>query len=528
MWLVGFNWGGKIIGGISQMVKILLEDSEVHMSVFRNANNLIHSTTGPAVIHASGTKEWYVNGRRHREDGPAIEFANGGMEWYIDSKRHRVDGPAVIQKNGDECWYKNGAIHRTNGPAVVKKDLTEWYVDGELHRGDGPAVEINTTDSSKRIDWYWQGVNLPEKTVLLHAKYQDIISIIPTLQTEGVTKILSDGKLLHHPKDPAVEWSVGTKEWWFGGKRHRDDGPSITFVNGDELYFYYGTPSSKELLASRRIAFQVKNTSPILMPTTKSLTTVDAPSATTENNEESKKKKEIKPWPDDPEEIVLYDEIYAPMKEILEQGYTLSRKNNWKFDYSGYDIGKAEKGMVPSMRLQFTEKVLRVEKEKHKRSLMDVVMRAMFTMGIEQGRRMAFQEQKPAKELQKTLESYRDSNNSTRYQLARAKAVIKVKDENQFATPAEIDILISNEMNCTRQLRVEEIKKEIALDPTLNCFTQRVKKKKKMSNLLALALTLDVNIFSTEDWSLLLKDAGSTLSEWKLFCKKKKFNKFVE
>jgi hypothetical protein len=39
------------------------------------------------VIDVFGTKEWYVNGMRHRLDGPAIEDPrNNGDRWFIDYK----------------------------------------------------------------------------------------------------------------------------------------------------------------------------------------------------------------------------------------------------------------------------------------------------------------------------------------------------------------------------------------------------------------------------------------------------------
>ena len=44
----------------------------------------------------SGSKEWWLNGKRHREDGPAVEYCiNGSKEWWLNGKRHREDGPAV-------------------------------------------------------------------------------------------------------------------------------------------------------------------------------------------------------------------------------------------------------------------------------------------------------------------------------------------------------------------------------------------------------------------------------------------------
>jgi len=34
------------------------------------------------------SKEWRVNGLRHRLDGPAIEWANGTREWWVNGLRH--------------------------------------------------------------------------------------------------------------------------------------------------------------------------------------------------------------------------------------------------------------------------------------------------------------------------------------------------------------------------------------------------------------------------------------------------------
>jgi hypothetical protein len=49
-------------------------------------DKLLHRVDGPAVEFASGTKVWYIDGKRHRTDGPALEYAIGGREWWIDGK----------------------------------------------------------------------------------------------------------------------------------------------------------------------------------------------------------------------------------------------------------------------------------------------------------------------------------------------------------------------------------------------------------------------------------------------------------
>ena len=45
------------------------------------------------VIDANGTKNWYLNGRRHREGGPAIEYASGLKYWYYEG--NPVNSPSL-------------------------------------------------------------------------------------------------------------------------------------------------------------------------------------------------------------------------------------------------------------------------------------------------------------------------------------------------------------------------------------------------------------------------------------------------
>ena len=75
--------------------------------------SVIHRTDGPAILRNSGTKEWYIHGKRHRVDGPAVEFIDGHREWYYQDQLHRIDGPAVELTTGqNKCW-------------------TEWWYRGE-------------------------------------------------------------------------------------------------------------------------------------------------------------------------------------------------------------------------------------------------------------------------------------------------------------------------------------------------------------------------------------------------------------
>jgi hypothetical protein len=52
--------------------------------VWRNKKGLFHQYDGPAIIHHSGLKEWYCNGKRHRLNGPAREWPSGFKSWWVN------------------------------------------------------------------------------------------------------------------------------------------------------------------------------------------------------------------------------------------------------------------------------------------------------------------------------------------------------------------------------------------------------------------------------------------------------------
>ena len=94
-----------------------------------------------------GDKTWYLpskgRGYYYRLDGPAVEDVDGTKEWWVDDKRHRLDGPAVEDADGTKKWWVEGKRHRLDGPAVEwKSGSKEWLVDGRRHRLDGPAIEF--------------------------------------------------------------------------------------------------------------------------------------------------------------------------------------------------------------------------------------------------------------------------------------------------------------------------------------------------------------------------------------------------
>jgi hypothetical protein len=508
-----------------------------------DGNGLTHNNNGPAIIHTDGSTEWWWHGKRHRDEGPAIEYANGTKEWYMNHQNHRAGAPAVIKSCGDELWYQEGKLHREGGPAVTMADGSlKWFFRGDLHREDGPAIEKRSAINGQVIrQWYWQGKPSTEPEVFWRSREKDLRVKPPTMGEDLIQLFSSSEKLPHNPSGPARVWKDGTQEWFINGRRHRVDGPAVTLPNGETYYYLYDTFLSK---AEHSVRVNTKENKPVehidttstattsteasvipLLPAPKEERKVDAK---LEEKVDDKDKNKVKQWPDEPDELVLYDEVFSPLKAILEKGYRLIRNaTEWKFDYNGYEIGKMEKKIFPPAKEHFTEKFLKREKDKYDRSLFDVVMRLLFLMGIEQGRRMAYQEQAPVRTLQKTLSDYRERNKSVRYQLAKANAIIKIHEEHPNLSSDEMNKLIQVELEKTRQSRIDEIKKEIKMDPTLTCFKSKARKKAKLTELLALANTLDGEIFKQPDWLSILEEANCSQSEWKIFCKKNKFHKFI-
>jgi hypothetical protein len=99
-----------------------------------NEKNQLHSLHYPALVHQpSGTKEWYLNGKRHRKILPAIVFEDGGLEFWLNGLRHNIKNPAVAYANGHKEWWVNGKLHREDGPAVIYTNgKSEFWEDGQL------------------------------------------------------------------------------------------------------------------------------------------------------------------------------------------------------------------------------------------------------------------------------------------------------------------------------------------------------------------------------------------------------------
>jgi len=54
---------------------------------YRNLDDQLHNSHGPAIAYANGHKEYWINGKRHNPDGPAIAWADGSKSYYINDKK---------------------------------------------------------------------------------------------------------------------------------------------------------------------------------------------------------------------------------------------------------------------------------------------------------------------------------------------------------------------------------------------------------------------------------------------------------
>ena len=91
-------------------------------------------------VKNNGSKDWYLDGKRHREDGPAIEGGDGYKAWYLEGKRHREDGPAIEGSGGDKAWYLNGKEYTEQ----EHKEATnsKCKVEGKVVEIDGIKYEL--------------------------------------------------------------------------------------------------------------------------------------------------------------------------------------------------------------------------------------------------------------------------------------------------------------------------------------------------------------------------------------------------
>ena len=101
----------------SDLVSYLSESNKpVKTGIFKDSpGNRWHKTKdGYRFESADGTKEWWVEGKRHRLDGPAVEYADGYKEWWVNGKKltkkeidvyvKQQQVKDIVSKNNQSGW----------------------------------------------------------------------------------------------------------------------------------------------------------------------------------------------------------------------------------------------------------------------------------------------------------------------------------------------------------------------------------------------------------------------------------------
>jgi len=59
----------------------------------------------------------------------------------------------------------------------------------------------------------------------------------PSIEWADGTKFWYFDDKLHRTDEPAIEWVNGSKHWYVDGKRHRADGPAIEHDDGTKFWY---------------------------------------------------------------------------------------------------------------------------------------------------------------------------------------------------------------------------------------------------------------------------------------------------
>jgi hypothetical protein len=59
------------------------------------------------------------------------------------------------------------------------------------------------------------------------------------------------GNQRHREDGPAIEWADGSKEWYRDGHRHREDGPAVERADGSESWHLDGREVTREEVLGR-------------------------------------------------------------------------------------------------------------------------------------------------------------------------------------------------------------------------------------------------------------------------------------
>lgn len=162
----------------------------------------------------------------------------------------------------------------------------------------------------------------------------------------------------------------------------------------------------------------------------------------------------MREWPADGSPITAYNAI-SPLVNIMHEGYSLERKPVMHFLYHGLNIGKADRLYNPTPDERFTGRWL-TNDMKFNRTLLDNVLITAFQLGIEQGRRLEYNNKLNIELLQSILYA---RNNTVKY----LRAKLAEYDESFIDTPIPLEM----DTNCFEGFEDEEIDNENKISCTV-------------------------------------------------------------
>lgn len=237
-----------------------------------------------------------------------------------------------------------------------------------------------------------------------------------------------------------------------------------------------------------------------------------------EEKKEARDPPEMKSWPKNKTELISYVNLIKPLKEVLNKGYRLFRKDDVKsFLYDGFNIGEFELQNQPSPQERFKETFI-AEQKKLGFHLIDIVLNIAFLLGVEQGRRAEHRELKSQEELINTLAKYREINKDLRAKIDELEVILEIK--NKSLSEEDAKLFLTENLSARRKRRIEDLKSDLKIDPSKSSFNF-VRNKAKFKSLEILAESLSIKTCSKEQWYSILDEYGWTVKEWKDKCKKK-------
>ncbi len=200
-----------------------------------NRNNIPTSNITLNDCIVSYTNTYDKNPIKPKERAPMkngwITAKNGDRKHYLNDRLHNDNGPAFEGTNGIKLYYKNGKLHREDGPAYITEHYKYYYLNGQI---------LSKYDFDSRIA---QRKKLEEKKNSIKESPPEIKPITNPIIVDG-TKYWylepAENRVYHRLDGPAIEYAIGSKEWWQNGKLHRLDGPAIESCSGNKSYYING------------------------------------------------------------------------------------------------------------------------------------------------------------------------------------------------------------------------------------------------------------------------------------------------